>query len=598
MTINATVPTYFVFLTTTTFLVPQSSSNVQIAASTLLYRMFSDRCSESTHDDISRAIWTALDESLLQDFVKMIVESGTTEEIRQPLLLSFLNSLDCHLHSDDFRKTIMPVLGAQSVEKLIHLVTPKQIRIDFLEALESQLDDSLDTETPPAHNLSRLDEKSICVEQENEKKPRGFDNHVRLSAATALARLGYCPLDTVEESIRLLQSRMCSAVNDFLASLGGEGASIGCYGQRLSLDLTKRHFRLETAVATPENEDFVVMMRYNKELMRQKELARQIEAKLTYKEHLEDSVRREKALQNEKDDLSHRQKSQNLVFQREMSRVQKNATQGSRQLVAIHASERSKAEHRAKESSREAAEVSRRLAEAEECVQSCQASEASATEVLHKAKSRLVELDQRTETLKREFAEQEAKMIEIEEELKARNAELDKMDRQRRELEEDVNGRDEQIYAIQDENEKLHDNLEDLFADMVHLAQIYKEKEKDEVSAKENSEREIKEIIAELNVERGRTQGLQEKEKKLRAENERLYNKVVKYKTALQAELEQKKKTERRKQNDPVSYINQLHQSGLADKSARTSKSSSRSTSRYGKENDFSTSSSSLRKYG
>jgi hypothetical protein len=560
--------------------------------------MFSDRWSESTHDEISRAIWTALDESLLQDFVKMIVESGTTDEIRQPLLLSFLNCLDCQLHSNDFRKTIIPVLGAQSVEKLIHLVTPKQIRIDFLEALESTLDVSLDTETPPAHNLSRLDEKSICIEQEDEKEPRGFDNHVRLSAATALARLGYCPLDTVEESIRLLQSRMCSAVNDFLASLCGGAASRGCYGQRLSPDLVKRNFRLEMAVATPENEDFVVMMRHNKEMMLQKELTRQIAAKLAFKEHLEDSVRREKALQVDRDDLSHQQKSQNLVFQREMSRIQKNLTQDSRQLVAIHASERSKAEHRAKEFSRQAAEAIRRLSEAEKCFQCCQASEASAKEELRKAKSRLVELDQRTETLRREFAEQEAKTIEIEEELKARNSELDTMDRQQRELEEEVNGRDQQISAIQDENEKLHDNLEDLFADMVHLAQIYKEKEKDEVFAKDKSEREIQEIIAELNVERGRTQGLQEKEKKWRAENEKLYDKVVKYKTALQAELEQKKKTERRKQNDPVSYINQLHQSGLADKSTRTSKSSSRSTSRYGKENDFSTSSSSLRKYG
>jgi hypothetical protein len=91
---------------------------------------------------------------------------------------------------------------------------------------------------------------------------------------------------------------------------------------------------------------------------------------------------------------------------------------------------------------------------------------------------------------------------------------------------------------------------------------------------------------------------LQEKEKKLRAEKEKLYNKDVKYKTALQAELEQKKKAERRKQNDPVSYIDQLHQSGISDKSTRTSKSSSRSTSRYGKENEFSASSSSLRKYG
>jgi hypothetical protein len=48
----------------------------------------------------------------------------------------------------------MRVLGAQSVEKWIHLVTPKQIRIDFMEALESQPNNSLDTKSPPNSMLN------------------------------------------------------------------------------------------------------------------------------------------------------------------------------------------------------------------------------------------------------------------------------------------------------------------------------------------------------------------------------------------------------------------------------------------------------------
>ena len=577
-----------------------------MSASSLVYSLLSGQRSESTHDDISRAMWTAWkDDTLVENFIRIVLDAASTGDIQQPELLTYINTLDNWLRysSQDQIASILHLLGAQSIEKLIHLVTPKQLRIDFMAGTEATelggFNESLDKEeTPPANNLSRVDEKSICVEHEEEKEPWGLDNVVRVTTATALARMGYCKLDRTEESIRLLQSRICSAVNDFVASF--MQISNDC----ASLDMNKRIFRLEMAIATPENEEFVATLRYTKQVMVQRQLTKQEEETTAYKRKLEVSIQREKCLQDEKNGLRQQHRTQTLLFQRDLCRAKKNAEQDSRQLVGIHATERAKAEAQASQLSKQADDAARQIAKAESHLQACQTAEAAAIKQVQESQSRIVELSETVEKLNREVAEQEAKASEFEDELKSSTVELETMDRRYRELEAEIHSRDDQITNTEESNEQLRTNLEDLFADMVSLAQIFQEKEKDEVNAKSEADEKFQDAISQLETERRRTQNLQESEKKLRSENEKLYEKAKKYKKLLEAELEKKKAAEKRKYQAPVSYINQLHTSGVSDKSSlRTSRSSRsesqslhRSASRHGKENDVSSSSSSYRK--
>ena len=578
-----------------------------MSSSSLVFSLLSDRRSESTHDDISRALWTALkDDTLIKSFVATTIESASTDDLKQPEILSYLNILDNQINhsSVDQRTGHLHSLGAKNIEKLIHLVTPKNLRIDFMDPNERLgfgcFDASIDKEeTPPTNNLSRLDEKSICVEHEEEKEPCGFDNSVRVTAATVLARLGYCKLEATDESIRLLQSRICSAVNNFITSYLEGNDDVP------SLDMNMRLFRLEMTVATPENEEFVAVLRFTKQQMVHKQIAMHQEEMDAYQQKLEDSRKREKRLEVEKKALHQQQQARTLLFQREISRAQKNAEQDSRQLVGIHVSERAKAETRALELSKQTNEASRLLDEANTRVEACQAAEVAAKEQLEKSSSRIAALNEEVETLKRECAEQEAKAVEFEGELKTTTTELEAKERDFRELEEEIHSRDDQISDSEQANQQLRANLEDLFADMVSLAQIFQAKEKDEAEEKGKTNEKIQEVTSQLDVERRRAQELQETEKKLRNENERLYEKAKKYKKLLEAELENKRAAEKRKQHAPVSYINQLHTSGVSDKSSsRTSRSSSRSesqsgyrsVSRQGKENDASSSSSAYRK--
>jgi hypothetical protein len=385
----------------------QSSVSIQIPAASLLRDLLADRQSPSTHDELSRAMWSVLDDNVLGNILELTLNCASTEDIHQPMLLSFLNILDLQLMSQSLSKAVMGKLGAESVETLIHIIKPKHIRIDFMET-QAETEEELDSDTPPAHNLSRLDEKSILVEHEDEKDPRGLDNAVRLSAASVLGRLGYCPLDTSEEEVRLLQSRICTAVNDFMANFQRTMDD-----DEPSLDLTKRLLRLQMVVATPENEDFMASILYTNEAMRHKGIHQQKQEQASYQKKLEDALAREKQLQEEKRNLVQQQSSQSLVFRREMSRLQKNATQDARQLVAIHAAERTKAESRALEFSRRAEEAESRLVEADALVRASHETAATAKKELERANMRVSELGEDSLALRRQCWEEIAKSTEI-----------------------------------------------------------------------------------------------------------------------------------------------------------------------------------------
>jgi chromosome segregation ATPase len=536
-------------------------------------------------------MWMAMDNKMLGECMKMILEIASPEDIQQPILLSHLNVLDLHLSSKDSCKTILHILGAESVETLIHLVTPKEVRFDFLDIPESQVEEEdLDVDTPPAHNLSRMDEKSICIQQEEEKIPRGLDNSVRLAAATVLARLGYCPLDTSEEGVRLLQSRICTAVNNFFTSFYRD--SLSEYDDQImpSMDLTKRLFRLQIAIASPENEDFVATMLYTTEVMRQQKSVQMKKDKVASEKRLEDAVKREKILQHEKEKLVQQQKSQSLVFQREMNRMQHNTVQDSRQLVAIHASERSQAEARASEFAKRVSQAESELALGESQVQESRAAETDAKESMTRASARVIELNQQVKELQRQYTDKEAQSSEIAEELEAHKQELNSFDRRQRELEEEIHQREDVITEVQGSNEKLQDDLEDLFADMVSFAQIYQSKEKLESSGRQATDNTIKKISDQLNAEKQRNTKLKEREQSIQLENEKLYKKLTKYKdykVKLEAELQERQaQADRRKRSGPVSYINQLHQSGITEKSSRSGVSDKSSRAHREKEND------------
>lgn len=538
---------------------------------------------------MSRALWAAVDNDLLERCLTATIGIASTDDIQQPYLLVLLDLLNVFFEVVENCNYALSRLGAQSVEKLVYLVKPKEVKFDFMNMLDDDNDESGDESTPPANNLSRLDETSICVEHEEEKEPRGFDHTIRLAAASVLSRLGYHSSLPANESIGLLVSRICTAVNDFLASL--HEAANNSEHDPMSIDLYKRSFRLQVTVATQENEDFVATVLFTKQVHRDQRLRQLRQENKAKQQQLHEVSRREERLQAEKQKYLQQSRSQSIVLKRELTKMKKSAIQDARQLVAMHVSERSNAESRATEFKKQSEQSESQLQEAKRQVEESKLLEGRIEEELHMTNSRVKELGSKNEDLACLMREETTKSNELEERLSATSEEIDSLRGRKSELEGEVD-------YFKDDNKHLLNNLEDLFADMVSMAQIHKFEKKEHNSSSEKRKGEVEELSGKLRSERTRNKEITESLKSLRAENEKLFRKVAKYKETLEQERSQRHdEKQRRKQSGPVSYINQLHDSQRSSRNESTyDKSSKSSRSRLGKENSYYASSSSQRR--
>jgi chromosome segregation ATPase len=503
---------------------------------------------------------------MIDTCVNKAMDHATTEDLQQPVLLALLDILDSHLQMQGNSDLVLAKLGAESVEGLLHVVDPKNIRVDYMESFYEET--QVLSETPPANNLSRMDEKSICFEQEEVKEPRGLDNAVRIAAATFLAKLCYSPNASPDEGVNLLNSRISTAVNDFLIDYQQMGDSLEAIC--LSLDLNKRIFRLKLSMSTPENEDFVLTMEHTNKKLQQRRFHRLMEENKKIQEQLDGSLSREQQLEKEKTNLKERYHSLSILSKREMSRNEKQATQEARRLVSIHASERSKAESQVSDAIKSAKRREDELREAMVRAEECQKREMGLSEKLQEAVSSAAELERRNNELRQQVGVSEDKLKEIHAELEARTEALNAAEGKCQHLEGQIHHQNEAISGAEDTNEQLRQNLEELFADMSSLAQIYSFKENEETSIKEAFSKEIDEAQRKLEEERRQNEEMATKLEKFKSENQKLFRKLEKYKLKIEEDRrEREEETQRRKRNGPVSYINQLHTSNISDKSFR-----------------------------
>jgi hypothetical protein len=524
---------------------------------------------------------------MIEECLKLTLEHASTEDSQQPQLLAFLDLLDVLFQRVDNCDLSLSRLGAHSLEKLIYLVKPVEVKFDFMNILDDIQEDT-DGNTPPANNLSRLEETSICMEQEDMKSPRGIDHNTRIAAATALSRLGYHASLPSDESIGLLNSRICTAVNDFLTSFH-ESEDI-----LVTLDIGRRIFRLQNLVATPVNEDFVAMLLLTKQMQQDQKLQQLKKETELKQQQLLEASKREVQLQEEKKRLIKQCRSQSVVMQRELAKVKNSSTQDARQLIAIHVSERSDAEKRATQWESQIQQKDSDLQDAKKEVEGLRKVEDRMKQDLQTANSKMTELDSKNADISRLLREEGTKSNELEERLSVKSEEIVSVRGRQSELEGEIN-------YIKDDNRRLLDNLEDLFADMVSISQIYQYKENEEQCINQKKNRDIEELYGKLSFEREKNKEMVDSVEYMKRENEKLFRKLEKYKQRLVEERQNwQDETQRRKRSGPVSYINQLHDSSQNRSKSRNHLESqkprnqdsqydknSRSKSRSGKENSY-----------
>lgn len=542
-----------------------------------------DRKSIHTNDELSRALWNAVDFELVEVCLKGTLERASTDDIYQPRLLSLLDLLGAIFSSVEFCDATLNQLGAQSLERLIYLVKPKEVKIDFMAILD---DDSDDENTPAANNLSRLDETSICMEQEEEKVPRGIDQTVRLSAAFVLSRLGYHSSVSCDESIGVLVSRIRKSVLDFISTPCGNNRV--SEPPRCSLDCSKRHFRLQTATATADNEDYIASIlhaRQTDEYRQRDQMKRDIESQ---KHKLLEASNREGRLLAKQKKYENKCRSQSVVLQRELAKQEERLTEDARQKLAIHVSERSRTETRCAELRENLGVVEHALQKAQEEEAACRIEVDQLKQTLNEVHSKASELESDNQDAKRQLRDESIKCTELSDRINEMSETMDSLRGSHNILEGEVS-------YFRDDNKNLLNNLEDLFADMISLAQVYQHLEKEKDSSVAKGTKDLDDLRQKFSKERGRNCELEEKVSTLKTENEKLFRKLAKYKDRLEEEQRSREEEkQRRKRSGPVSYINQLHESSSRNDRDKESQRSSRNdrdksyrttSSKQGKEN-------------
>jgi chromosome segregation ATPase len=371
----------------------------------------------------------------------------------------------------------------------------------------------------------------------------GVDATIQLSCATMLARLGYTYSSLTEEGPHLMKARACNVVIDFLTRFySGAGHRPKGF---LSFDHNKRVLRLQLAVGTSENEDFIATTLFSGQVLQQRLHWEGYHASQATQLKLKAAEDRVTELERHIKKLTAQNRSQAIVVKRELSRIKENTSHDSKQLVAIHAAERSMAEN-----------------QVVECHLTAMRDE------LRHALANTLEAENHNKELSRQIEQERVRSNQLKEVIDSLNEKLDSQSRTKQELEDELFARGKTVEEFETTNDRLRDDLEELFADMVSLSIVYESKESEVIAMNRNHHDELEAAHRDLRREKARSKDLQKMHDDLQESNEKLRRKLEKYKQRLQDEQrDREEENVRRKRNGPVSYMNHLHQSTSLDRS-------------------------------
>lgn len=564
------------------FGVLMKSSNVsdycRLLISRLLIKLLSDRRSVLFHDETSRTIWLGIDPLVAEKHWRVVLDHTSKDDIGKPLLLSLLDSFLVLLQDVDCRNSLSNHVNANDIESMVYLIKPRDVRFDFTGEDEASLhcDKNIEIETPPLNNLSRMDEASICLEREEVQEPSGWDWAIRLSAAACLAELSCnSELSPKDDIVGVLISRISSALNEFLSEVFKKDIESSVFSTYI--DRTKRLLRLQIAMSLPENEEFLADLLHSSQSC-QRGTLRGVEKEIKLKvQELELAEAKEKIAHAEITRLSRCLQTRTMLFQQELSRTKVKASQEAKQIVSFHAAERPKAEKKAAVAANRISEISSEwdVLKAESNELRREASKARIDLVA--ATSRADEIDGALLEAQKQLDVETKKAEELAERVATGCDELVAFERKQHELLQTITDREKQISNVHESNQQLHGNLEDIFADMCSLAQIFEYNERQSEILRQKSTREMGAAEQRCHSERQRKLELEAQVRSLEKENDKLYRKLAKYKEMLElerkgrkVEVELRKEAEhRKKRNGPVSYLNSLHTSNISEISSR-----------------------------
>ena len=484
-------------------------------------------------------------------------------------LISNFDRADCN-HIRDFVEHLLPIISPEMQQ-----IAGNTIHFDADSSMDS------DGSTPPANNLSRIDLSAILPDESTTARSEmlvyGLECCIRISAATLLA----AAINSADYDHMEFQTQASQILSEFISSSEMLTPAQDTYRISFSVVLRRAHLMRILAMMHDEGCFFDVLV--NAENNRLQAYSQSRKEALHLRKRVEWLEQREKHLSQENSSLQSQLEAQMTSAQRQCNILHRKLSNEARQSLKTEIAQRTVLQREVECLRENAKEIQSRLRVQEDQNSSMKCHvERLKNELDEKSKS--LEL-QNTEVqeLKRERDCIRDQLATVSRELEAANVDISSYKKREHQLREQVAQNEEDLEALEASRSEMHANLESLFGDMVSLAHAFKLKEKEVSSGHESKEAVIEKLEHDLDRERQRRKDLEDKYRQVEYENEALSRKYARAREKLEEERKQRSQAQAsqassRRGDTSKSYIQQLQIS--------TSRSSSHSGSRYGKENE------------
>jgi hypothetical protein len=460
--------------------------------------------------------------------------------------------------SQSFGEQVLEALPGETFERLICSIKTKMQKMDIAAAVYSNQSFESEQSTPPANNLSRMDE--TCVLVEDDVKSKGFDVFVRSSTACLLATLVSASSECQPTS---RQQRIIKSVNDFVSGQSDAMSNTFCYN--VSRESVSRKLCLLLTMARNGNENILLGSLLSVDNAHQKLVTHGRRKIDEQQKELHVLRQRERLLQETCESLERQVNQQSIVFQRQKLDNAYCMELKAKQQIAVHQKERNRAEQHVNELSLRVQEAENQRDEYNRLLEECRESKLGTDDKLDEAMRQCAELKTQNFELTAALESKNSDLLRLSTELESLKHSNQSALSNEKVLKEHFDRLEQDLECSEEMNHELRDSLENIFSDMSKLARLFQEKEKELQLLKESESTKTESIERRLRSQETRNKEMQEQLRQMKYDNEVLSKKFEAAKERIHKERKDRQKdlerTERRLKTSNISYINQLHQS-------------------------------------
>jgi hypothetical protein len=521
-----------------------------------------------------------------QIIVKVSSSMGTLEH--RPLLLLLLDTLQ----TLDFATVGQAASLGGLAADLLPVMLPSGRSVVAQNGNRMDMDSSMDSDesTPPANNLSRLDESRLTLPETDESEPKniivyGLEPCISIAAASVIASF----VKSQERAKQLgdCRDQLSDSLHEFLESesmlmpdLGEDTVSEGTRLRKACL--------LKCVVKLPDESYFTpFFVNAERSMSRAKKQSRAETLRL--KQRVQWLERRELALSESKESLDAQLHAQSTSAQRDRNLLHRKLVNDSRETLNMEISQRVAAEKGNQDLRATMKKLEDRVATSDSQNQALQISERECRAALSEGAEKTQRLETEVNGLRDKHAHDQHQLERLSEEAGIANRALDKLKKKEEHLCVELAHRDEDLDRLEASRAEMHSNLESLFGDMVSLAHAYEVKENDVSSHQQNNEATIEKLQEKLEQERRQREDLERKYQQAEYENDALSRKYAKAREKLEEERNNRKRDTQLSSNRRGASVSQSSK-GASSKSyiqqLQLSHNTSHASSRSGKEND------------